>query len=96
MVRYTVKPDRAEENIGYIAAVFRQLERERPPEVRYAVFQLDDGVSFVHLVSIEGEGNALRALPAFQAFLAEIKNRCSVPPESVALNEMESYRVFGN
>jgi hypothetical protein len=95
MVRYTVKPDRAEENAKYIADVFRALERERPTGVRYAVHTLDDGATFVHLVEIEGEGNALRALPEFEAFLVGLKDRCAVPPETTTLHELESYRLFG-
>jgi hypothetical protein len=96
MVRYTLKPDRVDENVKYISEVFVALDRQRPPSVRYGVFKLDDGVSFVHLVSIEGEGNALRELPEFQSFLDGIKDRCAVPPETVTLNEVESYRVFGD
>jgi hypothetical protein len=96
MVRYTVKPDRAEENVSYIAAVFRQLEKERPDSVRYAVFRLDDGVSFIHLVAIDGEGNALRELSAFQAFLDGIIDRCAVPPETIPLQVLETYRVYGD
>ena len=94
MVRYTVKPDRLEENIAFIAAVFRQLEKERPETVRYAVFRLDDGMSFVHLSAIDGEGSARRELSAFQAFLDGIKERCAVPPETTPLHVLETYRVF--
>jgi hypothetical protein len=67
---------------------------ERPSGVRYAVFKLDDGVSFVHLVAIDGERNALRELPEFEAFLAGIKDRCEVQPQTVALHELDSYRAF--
>jgi hypothetical protein len=94
MVRYTVKPDLAAENAKFVSAVFRTLESERQRGVRYAVFTLDDGVTFVHLVEIEDERNGLRELPAFQAFLAGIKDRCAVPPETTTLTKLESYRLF--
>ncbi|MDB4883475.1 MAG: hypothetical protein JWL95_2241 [Gemmatimonadetes bacterium] len=96
MVRYRVRADRAEENVRYVENVFAALERESPPGVRYAVFRLDDGVSFVHLVSLEGpdDTNALRALPEFDAFLAGIRDRCEEAPVTVALQEVGSYRVF--
>jgi hypothetical protein len=82
MVRYKVKPDRADENEGYIKRVFEQLKRERPSGLRYASFKLGDGVSFVHIASLDaGDGsNPLGALPAFKVFAADIKERCDELP----------------
>jgi hypothetical protein len=95
-VRYRVKGDRAADNEAYIQKVFAQLERERPPGLRYASFKLDDGVSFVHIASIEtADGsNPLLALEAFKDFGAQIKDRCEEPPLSVGLNEVGSYRFL--
>lgn len=97
MVRYRVKADRAEENAGYIRDVFAQLQRETPPGIRYAAFRLDDGVSFVHIVSKEAAdgGDPLRGMPAFNAFQAGIRERCAEPPVVSHLHEVGSYRVFG-
>jgi hypothetical protein len=97
MVRYKVKADRVSENEGYVKRVFEQLERERPAGVKYATFKLDDGVSFVHVASIESTdgGNPLTDLSAFKAFTADIKDRCDEPPVSVKLNEVGSYEFFG-
>jgi hypothetical protein len=96
MVRYRVKADRAAENETYVKKVFEQLERERPTGVRYATFKLDDGVSFVHIASIQSEGgaNPLTELSAFKAFTADIKDRCEEPPVTVKLNEVGSYEFF--
>jgi hypothetical protein len=93
MIRYTVKPDRAEENAGYVERVFGALARERPAGVRYSVSRLDDGVSFVHLVEIEDglPNNPLRALPEFEAFLAGINDRCAEQPVTVTLNRVGAY-----
>jgi hypothetical protein len=93
MVRYRVKPDRASENESYIARVFEQLERDQPPGLRYASFKLDDGVSFVHIVSLEDPdgNNPLGELPAFKAFTAGIKDRCEEPPVAVHLTKVGSY-----
>ena len=60
MVRYKVKADRAAENESYVKKVFEQLERERPAGVRYATFKLDDGVSFVHIASIQSRTAGIR------------------------------------
>ena len=53
IIRYKVKANRAIENERYITGVFEQLKRENPSGLRYAAFKLDDGVSFVHIVSLE-------------------------------------------
>lgn len=97
MVRYKVKPDRAAENERLIKRVFEQLEHERPSGLRYASFKLGDGVSFVHIVSLEaGDGsNPLGELPAFKAFTAAIEERCDEPPIAATLNEVGSYKMFG-
>jgi hypothetical protein len=95
MVRYTVKEGRAEENRGYIERVFAELASAMPPGLRYASFRLDDGVSFVHLVSHESaDGDQLRAQPAFQAFLAGLGDRCEGKPVTTPLHEVGSYRFF--
>ena len=97
MVRYKVKADRAAENEGYIDRVFEQLEREKPSGLRYASFKLEDGVSFVHIVSHEAADgrNTLAELSAFKAFVAGVRDRCQEPPTTVELNEIGSYGFFG-
>ncbi len=97
MVRYKVKADRVAENERYITSVFEQLEREKPPGLRYASFKLDDGVSFMHIVSHEAAdgSNPLVALSAFKAFTTDIRDRCEEPPVSVDLHEVGSYALFG-
>lgn len=97
MVRYKVKADRAGENEAYIARVFEQLERERPTGIRYASFKLDDGVSFVHIVSVEGadDRSRLPELSAFRTFIAGIRDRCEDLPVTTELKEIGSYGFFG-
>ena len=92
-VRYTVKDGRGDENQALIEQVFAELARQAPAGVRYAAYRLEDGVTFVHVVSHESaEGrDALRALPAFKAFQSGIEERCAVPPVSTPLTELGSY-----
>lgn len=92
MVSYRVKAESAEENEGYIRAVFAELERERPAGLEYASFKLDDGVSFVHIASIAQAENPLLALEAFQRFSARIRDRCAEPPVSAQLSSIGAYR----
>jgi hypothetical protein len=98
MVRYKVKADRANENQQYVERVFEELRRDGPPGLRYASFKQSDGVSFVHLVSIETESgeNPLSQSPAFQAFQAGIRERCEEQPIVTDLEEVGSYHFFNN
>lgn len=97
MVRYKVKSDRAAENEQFIAKVFEQLNRDKPGGLRYASFKLNDGASFVHIVSLEAAdgSNPLGELASFKAFTAQIKDRCEEPPVAAELAEVGSYRFFG-
>jgi len=82
VVRYQAKPERADENQQLIEAVFAELEEREPKGFTYQAFRLEDGVSFVH-VAIEhdiDDPDSLQDVPAFQAFLAGIADRCDIPP----------------
>lgn len=96
MVRYKVKADKAAENVAYIDKVFEQLKREQPSGLRYASYKQPDGVSFVHMVSLETPdgSNPLGELQAFKDFTAKIKERCDEPPAAAELTEVGSYRFF--
>jgi hypothetical protein len=96
MVRYKVKADRAAENERYVTSVFEQLHREQPDGLRYATFKLDDGVSFVHIVSLEASDgrSPFGELASFKAFTADVGERCDEPPVAVELAEVGSYRFF--
>jgi quinol monooxygenase YgiN len=96
IVQYKVKADRAAENEAYVRKVFEELKQTTPDGIRYATFKQADGVSFVHIASIETEdGNSpLNESPAFKAFQAEIKDRCEEPPVAVDLQEIGSYRFM--
>lgn len=51
MASYTLEADRVAENERLVAAVYDALKQGCPPGPRYATFRLEDGVSFVHIVS---------------------------------------------
>jgi predicted SnoaL-like aldol condensation-catalyzing enzyme len=94
VVRYQAKPDRADENQKLIEAVFAELEARQPEGFTYNVFRLEDGVSFVHVV-IEhevDEPDSLQAVPAFQAFVADIADRCDIPPVAMGATIVGGYR----
>ena len=94
VVRYQVKPDRAAENQQLIEAVFADLDEREPEGFTYKVFRLEDGVSFLHVV-IEhdvDEPDSLQAVPAFQAFVAGIADRCEVLPIATGATVVGGYR----
>ena len=96
MVRYKVKPGRADENEALIREVFKELEASQPGGLSYASFKLEDGVSFVHIASIETEdgSNPLAETAAFKKFAGDIKERCDEPPVAVTLSEIGSFQLF--
>jgi hypothetical protein len=97
MVRYKVKPERVAENEQLVRAVYEELGRRQPDGLRYATFRLDDGVSFVHIASVEtADGKSpLQQIDAFARFTENIVDRCDEPPVTTALDEIGSFRLYG-
>ena len=94
VVRYQAKPERADENQRLIEAVFAELDERQPNGFTYRVFRLEDGVSFVH-VAIEldvADRDSLPEVPAFRAFVADIADRCDVPPVAMGATIVGAYR----
>jgi hypothetical protein len=92
MVRYKVKPDRAEENAALVRAVYDELQRTAPAGLQYATFVLEDGVSFVHMATHDADHNPLSEVVAFQRFQEHVRDRCEEPPVVTRLREVGSYR----
>jgi len=94
MVRYKVRPDRADENAALVQAVYAQLARERPEGLHYATFRLPDGVSFMHVViETDQPGRILGQIEAFKAFSKDIESRCDEPPVATEITLVGSYAV---
>jgi hypothetical protein len=87
LVRYRVKPGRAEENADLVRAVYAELAELAPPGFHYATFQ--DGDAFTHVAFGEF---ALPTVPAFQRFQEGIADRCDEPPK-VTRTPVGSYGV---
>lgn len=93
MVRYEVKADQAARNEELVKRVYEDLHQTAPEGLHYATFVLEDGVSFVHVVSNERDDqpDRLMEVAAFRAFRENIEDRCEVPPAPVGLREIGSY-----
>ena len=96
VVRYKVKADRAQENIDFISAVFAELKEKSPPGLRYASFNLEDGVSFVHVAAVDDalESNPLPQMETFKRFAADIQDRCEEPPAASSATIVGAYNFL--
>ena len=96
VVRYKVKPDRAEENKALIRDVFAELESSGSDDLRYVSFNLDDGLTFVHVAVAESPdgSNPLPEQASFKKFVEKIADRCDEPPVAAAAEIIGSYRLF--
>jgi hypothetical protein len=91
VIRYTVRPETAEENQRLVQNVFSELADSRPEGLHYATFRLADGVSFVHVVSLDGEDNPLVQTAAFAEFQRGIAERCVAAPVATEATIVGSY-----
>ena len=80
VIRYVTRPECADENARLIGEVFADLDAGEPEGLQYQSFRLEDGLTFVHVVTLTGEGNPLLASAAFQAFSSAVADRCSEGP----------------
>jgi hypothetical protein len=93
VVRYKVKPERVEENQALVEAVFAELSENDPGGLRYATFKLADGVTFVHVASVDTDdgSNPLGKISAFAEFTRNIGERCDEPPNAQDATVVGSY-----
>jgi hypothetical protein len=93
VVRYRAKPERTDENQKLIEAVFAELEDRKPRGFTYQVLRLQDGVSFIHVVTEDGAepSDSLQDIPAFQAFVSDIADRCDVQSAPTGATVVGSY-----
>lgn len=95
MVTYKVKPDQVETNKQLVKAIYDELHQTQPGDTRYVTFQLEDGVSFVHLNWNERDDghNTITRLEAFKRFQAGFAERAQEGPVFSQLTEVGAFRV---
>jgi hypothetical protein len=92
MVRYKTSEAQAGANETLVRAVFEELRTRAPAGLRYTSYRLADGVTFVHVATVEAvDDNPLIALPAFKAFQKQLKERCVEPPLVTEMSAIGSY-----
>jgi len=96
VVRYTTKPESADENEKLIKAVFAQLTEQQPEGLRYVAIRLDDGTSFIHIAVLDDDDhNPLTVLPAFGEFVSAINERCTSGPAPANGTVVGAYGIVG-
>ncbi len=96
MVRYRVQPDRVAENEALVAAVYEELREVAPAGFRYATFRQQDGVSFVHIATVEDGEDApfpLTGLASFRRFRDNLEERCVEGPVRTELHAVGSFNL---
>ncbi|MGZ3667898.1 MAG: hypothetical protein ACXVDA_25815 [Ktedonobacterales bacterium] len=94
VIRYTTRPEAADENQRLVEQVYAELARNDPSGLHYATFRLADGVSFAHVAVTEGEVNPLAQTAAFAEFQRGIGERCIEPPVVSEAALVGSYRFL--
>jgi hypothetical protein len=94
MVRYQLAADQAETNEELVRGVFAELADTAPAGLGYATFVLEDGLSFVHLASVD-DGAQLGDVTAFARFKHGLGDRVVAPPVRSELRLLGSYRMLG-
>ena len=92
-VRYTAKPECADENERLSRAVFAELREKRPPGVAYTLCRTGDEFVHVFINFNADESGSVTDLASFKAFSAEGPDRHVAPAEIVRLgvNVIEAY-----
>jgi acyl dehydratase len=93
VIRYTTKPECADENERLIRAVFAELADHDPEGLHYVAFRLADQVSFVHVAVLDGDSNPLASSAAFAEFQRGIAGRCADGPVAADGQIIGSHRM---
>ena len=92
-VRYTVKPEAAEENVRLAQAVFEEAHDAAPEHIAYGLFRQGDEFIHVFLNLAEDSSEALTGLASFKAFEQGLESRIAAPPAvtRLAVERVDSY-----
>lgn len=94
IVRYTAKPERADENETLSRAVFAELNAKTPGPLSYLVFR--DGQDFLHVYINfqDGDEGGIVDLPTFKAFTKDGSDRW-VGAADVQRRDMQLIGAYG-
>ncbi|GAB1822636.1 hypothetical protein [Herbidospora sp. RD11066] len=82
IIRYRIADqEKAAENVRLVEAVFAELAAARPGGLTYQSYRLDDGLTFVHVVTTD-DLPALLEFPAFRELTGTLGQRLDGVPVS--------------
>lgn len=91
LITYTVRREELREHLELVKAVYADIERLAPDGLGYATYQLEDGVSFMELLTGEAGPGPLAASTAFARFRSSLDARCERPPVLTQLRQVGAY-----
>src|SRR5262249_48579438 len=94
IARYKVKPDRTEENLELVRAVYDELERTKPACRRSRPCLLDAGASFAHTARAAADPTPLPRGGGFKESQRETAARCEEQPQVSEVQEVGPSRFF--
>ena len=90
LIRYRVHPGELERHLELLHAVHAELAETNPRGMRWESFRLEDGVSFVDLVTVDAPGRFSR-LRSWSPFRATLDERCEEPPTMTDLHPIAAF-----
>jgi quinol monooxygenase YgiN len=99
MIRAKLKPESVADVEAAAEKMFAAIHAEQPEGVKYASTRLDDGVTAVVLLALDGPlddpaANPLAAIPEFRAFQEQLPTWLAEPPTVEPLTVIGSYGLF--
>lgn len=95
VIKYKIAPDRVDENVRYVRAIFSQLRDVSPDGLHYASMTSDDG-SFMHMVRTDEHtaDGALTSLESFRVFRAGFQERAIEPSTFTEFELVGNFKLF--
>jgi hypothetical protein len=91
VVRWRTKVEQAEANVELVRAVFEVLAEDKPSGLPYITYRLEDGVTSVHVATIEGATSPLAPSISFGRIDQGIGDRCEEGPIAMDATVIGSY-----
>ncbi|GAA3243259.1 hypothetical protein [Nonomuraea helvata] len=94
MITYTVRSELVDHSLELLRQVYADLERYRPPRLRYETFRLEGTGQFMAIIESDG-GPAEAAhhhLPSFRRYRAALNEICAQPPTVNHLEHAGAYQ----
>lgn len=79
IIQYTTTPAHAEENHRLVERVFTELHTLGLPGLDSRCYRLADGLTFIHVVSVNGADDPLAHVASFAEFQRGLADRCAGP-----------------